>query len=148
MRRFLLFVLTGTLPVIAAAHGVEYTMFDGGVGIQVTYNDNSPISYSTVKIYSPSDKETVFQQGMTDKNGRFVFAPDEPGEWKIEIDDGMGHGLIEEITVSEALDLASAIHHGMARWQEILVGVSILFGLTGIGFYIGTRRQLSANSTD
>jgi hypothetical protein len=76
---------------VCFSHRLQYNQFEGGIGIEAIYDDGTPISYSEVKIFSPTDGETEFQQGLTDKNGRFVFYPDIKGKWKIVVDDGMGH---------------------------------------------------------
>ncbi|MBS1272171.1 MAG: hypothetical protein MAGBODY4_01310 [Candidatus Marinimicrobia bacterium] len=141
MRYCIYIFLLAFFPISTWAHGVEYSVFNEGVGIEARYKDGTPIAFSDVSLYRPGNTGAVFQQGMTDKHGRFMFAPDTAGQWTIEVDDGMGHGLIKEITVSEALNLSDVSHHGMARWQEILVGVSIILGITGIGFYVMARKE-------
>lgn len=122
-------------------HSVEYLVIEGGVGIKVYYSNGSPMSYSEVKIFSPQDKDIEFQTGLTDKNGRFVFYPDLKGKWKIIVSDGMGHGIVKEILISDNIKLVhkqEKIH--IPLLQKILTGVSIIFGFTGIMFYIITKR--------
>ncbi|MCF7804562.1 MAG: hypothetical protein K9N46_10555 [Candidatus Marinimicrobia bacterium] len=141
MRIIIKFLIITLLPLtLLYAHGVEYSTFEGGTGIGVTYNDGTPFSYSEVKIYRPGDEGTVYQEGLTDQYGRFIFAPDTSGQWTFEISDGMGHGLIETISVSESLQLNEINRKGLNRWQQVLVGVSVIFGLTGIGFYYAAKK--------
>lgn len=125
------------------AHGVGYKMFNGGVGIEFFYEDvkQTPMSYCEVKIFSPEDKNTEFQRGITDKNGRFVFYPDTKGKWKIEIHDGRGHGLVKEIEISEDLDLNKTASSHIVYWQKILIGISIIFLFTGALFYRAAKKK-------
>ena len=112
------------------AHGVSHTLFKEGVGIQVFYDDGSPLSYAEVVIFSPSNKQIEFQTGMTDKNGRFVFSPDESGDWLIKIDDGMGHGLVKNIAVKSNQLAVPTPTNGLSRGQKILIGISLITWIT------------------
>jgi len=138
---FFILILFG-LQIRIAAHGVDYTVIRGGVGIQAKYDDGQPISYSDCKIFAPGDMKAPYQQGLTDKYGRFLFIPDTAGSWKIEVDDGMGHGLIEKISISSEMTLAEGLEQKhLNRYQDILIGVSIIFGITGIAFYFAAKKK-------
>ncbi len=113
-----------------------------GVGIQARYADDTPISYSDATVYYPGSEEE-FQQGLTDRNGRYLFSPDREGEWKIKIDDGMGHGVIAKLSVGEDLRITGKAAGARFRiWQKILIGISIIWGFTGIYYYLFTRKKL------
>jgi nickel transport protein len=131
------------IPVFLFAHGVEYSTFEGGIGFTVKYNTGQLITGAHVKVYSPGDSDELYQWGVTDLNGRFVFSPDKPGEWLIEINDGSGHGIKEQFTVSGDLTLTQApgMENQTPVWQEIVIGVSIIFGFTGIWFYRMAKRS-------
>lgn len=126
------------------AHSVGYTILKNGVGMKVFYEDveKTPMSYAEVKIYSPEDKNIEFQSGVTDKNGCFVFYPDRTGKWKIEINDGMGHGIIKEIEISEDLIPKVETTSQLPLWKKILYGISIIFGFTGVLFYILATKKV------
>jgi len=138
--RRILIVMTLMMTTVAFGHGVEYSTFQGGVGIQVAYDHGAPMAASTVAVYAPADQENPFLQGVTDKHGRFVFAPDAPGEWRVEVEDATGHGLVQHITVSQ--EMIPEIHeeHHLSLGQQILMGISIIFGITGIGYYVSARK--------
>ncbi|MFN3966161.1 MAG: hypothetical protein ACK4JE_00470 [Endomicrobiia bacterium] len=141
--RKIIFVITFAFGVqYCFGHGIEYQVIKGGVGLKVSYSDGTPMSYSEVKIFSPQDKTTEFQTGLTDKNGCFVFYPDLKGKWKVEVNDGMGHGLVKEIEISEDLTAKTETTHQLPIWNKILTGVGFIFGLTGILFYLITKRKL------
>ncbi|MEW6557866.1 MAG: hypothetical protein AB1349_11015 [Elusimicrobiota bacterium] len=142
MKRIILIVILVFGIKYCFGHGVEYSVIKGGVGIKVYYSDGTPMSYSEVKIFSPQDRQTEFQTGVTDKNGCFVFYPDSIGKWKIEVNDGMGHGIVKEIDITEGLTTKPEITHYLPIWKKILIGISFIFGLTGILFYIVTNKKI------
>jgi len=123
------------------AHGVSHTIFRDGIGIQVFYDNGSPFSYSEVIIYSPADKKVEFQTGITDKNGRFIFSPDETGVWVIKIDDGMGHGLVKKIEIASNQLVESLSPVLFPLWEKILIGVSLIVGITGFLYGITIKNQ-------
>jgi len=126
---------------VCFGHGVHYEKIEGGIGIEANYDDGTPMSYSEVKVYSLQDKETEFQQGLTDKNGRFVFFPDVKGKWKLVVNDGMGHGIVTNISFEEEMKVKKTGTAHFSRWQKILIGVSLIFGITGILFYLVAKKR-------
>lgn len=138
---FFIIMFVGTNELLA--HGVVYEVSkEEAFIIKIAYDDGVPMSYAEVKIFSPSDQKIEYQNGRTDKNGRFVFFPDKAGKWKIEINDGMGHGVVTNISVGEGLKLEETERKNLARWQKILVGLSLIIGITGILFYISAKRYI------
>ncbi|MFC1848682.1 hypothetical protein ACFL27_00615 [candidate division CSSED10-310 bacterium] len=113
-------------------HGLQHTEIQGGVGLAVLYDDGTPMSYCEVKVYSPADGETEFQQGLTDKNGRFLFYADVSGEWRITVDDGMGHLVQHQITVDPQLTVVPPAATGYSRRQGTIIGLSLIFGIFGL----------------
>ena len=123
------------------AHGVEYEIQENKAAIiKVGYDDGEPMSYAEVKIFSPNNAKIEYQNGRTDRNGCFSFLPDVPGEWKIVVNDGMGHGVVTKIPIKEGMKI-DIIHHGFPRWQKLITGMSIIFGLTGIIFYFKSKQK-------
>ncbi|MBD3275804.1 MAG: hypothetical protein GF372_10850, partial [Candidatus Marinimicrobia bacterium] len=108
MKLISIFCVSLVFPVVIFAHGVDYSTFEGGIGFTVKYNTGQLITGAHVKVYTPDSLDQLYQWGVTDLNGRFVFAPDKPGEWYIEISDGTGHGIKEKFTVSEDLTLVQS----------------------------------------
>lgn len=132
----LLYFMIGTIW----AHGVVYEVKeDKTVMIKVNYDDGEPMSYAEVEIFSPSDEKVEYQNGRTDKNGCFAFLPNEAGEWKVKVNDGMGHGVVTNIQVKEGMKV-DILHHGFPRWQKLITGISIIWGLTGLIFYFRFRK--------
>ena len=123
------------------AHGTGANRIDGGVGVVARYDDGSPMSYCDVKVFSPSGGAKPFQEGLTDKNGGFLFAPDENGEWRIVIDDGMGHSIAEEVVVGAGSRAVMAERPVVPRYLGILMGICVIFGMAGIAFYLTAKRK-------
>jgi len=123
-------------------HGVEtYVEEVKGVSIAVQYADGSPMAFADVKIKSPSGKE---KSGQTDDNGRIVFYPDENGKWRVEIDDGLGHGAVKEIEWSGAIKEEE--RGRMTQIQKILTGTGIILGISGIISYILLIKEKRKNA--
>jgi len=123
-------------------HGVNYKKINGGIGIEVLYDNGKPISEAETKIYSPREKNNTFQEGYTDKNGRFLFYPDEQGKWKIIISDGMGHGVSTFIEINniKTMEIGKTGNIPIPLYNKILLGISIIFGITGILTFLATRK--------
>ncbi len=145
MKRILLpvFFISLAATTCVFGHGVEFSTFTGGVGIEVAYEHGQPLVGASVHVYAPGSQDAPFQQGATDQNGRFTFVPDTSGAWKIDVDDGTGHGVIEEIIVSDDMIPEIKNHLELSRGQKILVGVCVIFGITGFGYYISAKKHRS-----
>ncbi|MCF6238929.1 MAG: DUF4198 domain-containing protein, partial [Candidatus Marinimicrobia bacterium] len=83
-------------------HGVSYQTLRTGYGVAVYYEDGNPLEFADVSIFRPGETEFEFQQGMTDENGAFMFKPDTSGVWVVRISDGLGHGKVIEVSVTDS----------------------------------------------
>lgn len=92
----LCFAGAGTLM----AHGViwDYSA-KPSYGIKFSYDDDTPMKYSEVKVYGPDDPEKLSQTGRTDIYGHFAFVPAEDGLWVLTSDDNNGHLARAELTI-------------------------------------------------
>jgi nickel transport protein len=138
------------LPPVIYAHGVMGKIDAGGVVVSAEYDTGEPMSYAKVKISAPGARLT-FQSGRTDRNGRFCFFPDGPGDWKVVVDDEMGHRLEVMVPVNEALvfqanqERGEASETSLSRCQKALMGISIIFGISGILFWWRGRKSREAS---
>ncbi len=126
--------------LILISHGVDFEFFENAKGIRFFYEDGTPISFADYKIYSPDGK--IFSEGILDKNGRVLFFPDKIGKWKIEVDDGMGHGIIKEFEIKNLEKEEFIRSSKIPIYFKILFGISIIFNFTGIIFYIMANKKL------
>jgi nickel transport protein len=134
-------VLTAVLiSVRAPAHGVRLAGRADPPGIEARYADGAPIAHAEVQVWAPDDPDTPWQLGATDREGRFAFIPAHPGAWRLEIDDGLGHGESIVLTVTEdgrtGFAAASGAGPGWLRWWA---GIATVFGLFGAARLVRRR---------
>ncbi len=128
-------LLTLAIVYMASAavrgHPIYASEGTGALFVKSYYDGGTPAAFADVIIYGPDGEE--FITGMTDKNGVFAFLPDTAGDWKTVIDDGMGHRIIKNIVVNEALkiDINDKSKY-TPGFFGIVTGVSLIFGLWGL----------------
>ncbi len=150
-RMFLIATLAFLLPSSLFAHGVKGLVKEGGLVVTAQYDTGEAMSYSRVKISAP-DAKLPFQSGRTDRNGRFCFFPDTPGDWKVVVDDEMGHRLEVTVPVNEQLvreedtQSAKAGQSALSRYEKALMGISIIFGISGVFFWWRGKRIRISNA--
>lgn len=133
------------LPFFTHAHGVKGEVASGGIVVTAEYDTGEPMSYARAKILAPAAKLT-FQSGRTDRNGRFCFFPDIPGEWKVVVDDEMGHKLEVPVSVNEAKQLKTdkkaegLTNSPLSRYERAIMGICIIFGICGVFFWWRGKR--------
>ena len=121
------------------AHGIEASFTDGAKSIKFQYDDGTPMSFADITIITPEGKE--FQSGLTDRNGNFSFIPDIKGEWKVVVDDGMGHRAEECLIIDEDYSVGGNKEIRFQKLYGIITGISLIFGLFGFFFMFGRRRE-------
>ncbi|MBW2119416.1 MAG: carboxypeptidase regulatory-like domain-containing protein [Deltaproteobacteria bacterium] len=133
------------LPPILYAHGVMGRVDTGGMVVSAQYDTGEPMSYAKVKIAAPGTKLT-FQSGRTDRNGRFCFFPDAPGNWKVVVDDEIGHRLEVLVPVNDLKELIAeqqvrdSSGSSVSRYEKALMGICFIFGISGIFFWWKGKR--------
>jgi nickel transport protein len=131
------------------AHGVDGMVeHTGGYCVTAQYDDGEPMAYAAVEIKAP-DSKIGFQKGRADRNGRFMFHPDTPGNWQAIVLDGMGHRLALDVVVGQVPGASKKAHTGIpaaaavpGRLWKIIVGLAVIFGLCG--FFYGLRARSTA----
>jgi hypothetical protein len=121
------------------AHGVDYQIIHGGVGIELKYHDGSDFAKKGVEIFAPGEKD-VFQAGVTDINGRFFFFPTVKGKWRIVANDGKGHGLTKAVEVTEDKLVLANEKQNLSLKLKALIGLPIIFWISGVWFYMRKRK--------
>ena len=133
-------------PVLLCAHGVTGKTGTGGIVVSAMYDTGEAMDYAKVTILAP-DANLKFQSGRTDRNGRFCFFPDVSGNWKVVVDDEMGHRLEVTVPVDEAMALQADPENGnvkpglLTRWEKAVMVVSIIFGISGILFWLKAKKN-------
>ena len=147
------------MPFNALGHGTDYRLIDkkAVVAAEFFYSDNTPMQYADVLVFSPKNDKVEYQNGRTDQNGRFAFLAETPGEWQMEVNDGMGHAVHATVTVNSAKEkpkTADKISEPQSNhvtkkrvplFGEISMGVRLLFGLSillniFLGIYVWKRK--------
>ncbi len=130
------------IPFSVYGHGVKGKTDSGGIIVSAEYDSGEPMSYAKTKIISPDTKLT-FQSGRTDRNGRFCFFPDMPGNWKVVVDDEMGHRLEVPVSVNEAKQLKTdkQTESSLPKYKKALMGICIIFGISGCIFLWKGKRD-------
>lgn len=134
---------------LCRAHGVDgYADQATGYCVTARYSDGEPMSWAEIKIAAP-DSDIEFQNGRTDRNGKFMFLPDGQGAWEVVVQDGMGHRMALEVMVSGAADakgtavpVARGTASGKSRPMGVVAGVGVIFGLCG--FFYGWKARRTA----
>jgi nickel transport protein len=119
--------------------------------LHASFEGEEPASFLSVTVHAPASaqvKADAFQTGRTDFQGRFVFQPTAPGDWRLVVDDEMGH-RVELVAAVPTLDAASTHQPpanavpapgGRSTTDRLLIGLSILFGAAGL-LYGWTARK-------
>jgi len=125
------------------SHGIDHFSISGGIGIEAQYDSGYPVAKVEVKVFSPADSQVPFQKGYSDKNGRFMFKPDTEGDWTIIFNDGTGHGFKTKLHIDKSKkNSENPVHNEpVPLLYKILMGISIIFGLTGILLFFTSKKE-------
>lgn len=122
------------------AHAIETTIITGGVGIVARYADGSPAAYAEAKVFAPGD-DRPFQEGLTDRNGIFLFMPATSGTWRLEIDDGMGHVIEQRVSAHDQSSSMRATPPRLTRTWALVTGIGLIWGLFGTWGWWRARKR-------
>lgn len=122
------------------AHDLQVTWQPSGQAIIVrsAYAGTESCVFASVQIFSPSNSKTEFQNARTDANGMFSFIPHQPGQWRIIIDDEIGHRV--EKTIEWTGGPSATPGGAQPTWQKMITGVALIIGLTGFLYGWKARR--------
>ncbi|MDR3356164.1 MAG: DUF4198 domain-containing protein [Spirochaetaceae bacterium] len=140
-------------PAGVFGHGVEiYDVSDEDRPVRVVcfkYSTGEPVSFARIKVFPPSTIERNVESlvSITDRNGVYCFIPDEDGDWRVDMEDGMGHK--GSITVNAALAQGEAAGPESAGKSDgrapalfnIALGLSLLVNIFGIWYLLGKGRR-------
>lgn len=137
------------------AHGVvtDVKMTGSAVIVTSSYSPSEPLVDAVVTLYSPANPQEIWQNGRTDKNGRFAFLPETAGDWTFSVDDQKGHrGKITIPVPDQIVNQADAgtpgsvsgeqmKESGVSQVYKVIIGLSLIFGLTGIYYGIKSGKK-------
>lgn len=145
-----------------ARHGLTLRVSQEGrtVVVRAGYDGGGPARGASVEAFAPGAPAATVA-GTTDQEGRFRFVPAEPGEWRIVVDDGLGHRRVARYTLDDALAAATlaldeqAAHEhdepppaaapavtapDSSRGWRVVTGFGVILGLTGVAYGLASRR--------
>jgi nickel transport protein len=95
------------LPVFSHGVTVEHRQVSS-VELEAQFETGEPMANAQVLVYAPDNPTEPWQQGNTDDQGRFNFAPDatQPGNWEVMVRQA-GHGVLTIVPVAESAAAAS-----------------------------------------
>jgi len=130
----------------SGAHGVDGWVTESAAmlpAVNFKYSDGSPASYASVKIWSPASDSLEYQNGRTDKNGRFSFIPDIDGKWRIIMNDGVGHRaeLAFDYHGSQELNQREVVQRPVAPLSRTLLAVLGCSLILNMGYAIGLLKR-------
>ncbi len=104
------------------------------------YEGGIPLAFGLVTVNNPRGEE--FQNGRTDRLGRFVFYPDQQGTWTVIVDDEMGHLRRTQVDLSELSGQSAAAvpveKKEYSFWLKLLFGLGLIL-LLSAGLYFWKR---------
>ena len=99
----------------AFAHGASFQRETiSATVVRFGYSTGEPMSDTDVIVRAPD--QSIALRTRTDRDGRVAFVPAAPGEWRAEIDDGLGHDVTATVQVA---DDGTAAVRGEARQLAI-----------------------------
>jgi nickel transport protein len=132
------------LPCLLLAHGLELdaTVAAPAVVVRATYGGSGPVPFAKVQVFSPAAPSEEFHTGRTDHRGYFSFVPEGGGTWRVVVDDEEGHRGDMKVSVPDDFESAAQTNAARAsRLERALLGLSLIFGLTGFLYGFRARRR-------
>ena len=96
------------LPGLAHGVTVEHRAVSS-IELVARFETGEPMANAQVLVYAPDRPTEIWQQGTTDDQGQFSFAPDpaQPGRWEVMVRQA-GHGELTIIEVGAGAETADA----------------------------------------
>lgn len=139
----------------ALAHDLQThaQVVDRFVLFEASYEGEEAASFVAVSVHAPDTGDPnadAYQTGRTDAEGRFVFVPNRAGLWRITVDDEMGHRATQEVQVGDAAAKVPASGEGTPAGRgtadRLIIGLSVLFGVSGLAMAFLRRRKNTASA--
>ncbi len=133
---FAVFVWIMAMSFNALAHGTDYRLIGTNtvVAAEFFYSDKTPMQYTEILVYSPKNEKVEYQNGRTDRNGRFAFLPETNGKWQMKVNDGMGHAVHATVIVNQVNpDSKNTGEISSKKRNEVSKKNGRLFGATPMG---------------
>lgn len=146
IKSILMLSLTLTLGLAShlSAHALLHEEVSDGTTITVHFfypGEREKPWFEPYEVFSPSD-ELAFQEGRVNAVGEVSFRPNEPGEWRIRVATGDGHGADQRIQVSEDDIREVGRDASLGYTERAIMAVGYLLGGFGLWMLWRQRKHL------
>jgi nickel transport protein len=138
------FAATLLLCLPLAAHDLETSvqLAAPAVIVRAAYGGSEPVAFAKFQVYSPDSPDAEFQTGVTDRRGYFSFVPDQPGSWRIVVDDEEGHRREARVPVPAPFGSnAAQPSPALSRLERALLGIVLILAATAFLYGFTARRS-------
>ncbi|MFK7804115.1 MAG: carboxypeptidase regulatory-like domain-containing protein [Anaerolineae bacterium] len=138
-----LFWFLSSVAPAANAHGTSIT-YATTLTVQGAFESGEPMSNAEVTIFTPTDPQNAWGQGIADEEGRYTFTPDASieGEWTVSYRSA-GHGDIAYIPVGEGVTGSGGGLTG--NLQRIVMAVAVIWGFVGTALYFQSKQKTTGS---
>lgn len=145
MARSLLRLLPSLLCALAGqAHDIslQTELAPPAAIVRALYGASEPAAFVKVTVFSPAAPAQPHQTGCTDAQGYFAFRPAAPGDWRVEIDDEVGHRVETAVRIPDPFTSAAPppAPASTSRFERALLGIGLIVGVSGFLYGIRARR--------
>jgi nickel transport protein len=128
-----------SLPWLAspvAGHGTGYEILgSGGITIRAFFDSGEPLARANVKVFAPRETEP-HATSVTDADGVFMFRPDRPGVWVLQVLDRGGHGVRINCDVNDTMVVEKTAGAGrIGLGQKMIMAACVLWGFVGTALF-------------
>lgn len=136
------------VPLAAEAHGlgVQATVKPGMVRVEVFYDDDTPGSGATVRVFNAANEQIL--EGTADANGVWEFPAPPPGEYSVRAKTDDGHKSNKETFTVRPADAppppeptTRAVFTGPLKWLLVAAALAMIgLGFTTFYFFVRAMR--------
>lgn len=110
--------------------------------VRALYGGSEPAAFLKVTVFSSASPAQPHQTGFTDAQGYFAFRPAAPGDWRVEIDDEVGHRVETAVRIPDPFTSAAPppAPAGPSRFERVLLGIALIVGVSGFLYGFRVRR--------
>ncbi len=137
-----LFLLALSCPVLAHDLSIQISLAPPAVVTRAVYGAGEPVVFGKVLVYAPGAPAKVYQSGNADEQGYFCFRPAGPGNWRVAVDDELGHRQESVVRIPEpfAGSTSQASASGASRLERAALGLALIIGISGFWYGFRARR--------
>lgn len=123
-------------PQAAFSHAALMTAESAqAIRLQAQYDTGAPMAQAQVIIYAPDAPSDVWGRGITDRDGRFDFIPDDiAGRWSVQVRQA-GHGVMAHVDISAGAPVIIATSPQDTWLQRAVMIALVAWGALGTALF-------------